>query len=97
MSIKSDDRFDISLFIQNGGLPPSKIKAIRKKYGMTQAVFADLLGVIHVTYCSWELGIRNPSSPALALMKIADKYPEIFLSKKREIIESVMKYFGKYK
>jgi len=92
MTIKTDD-FDISLFIQEKSLNPLKIKTIRKKYGMTQAAFADLLGVVYKTYCSWELGVRRPSSPGYALLQIAEKHPKVFLSKRKEIIEGVMKYF----
>ena len=87
------DNFDIRLFIQEKNLNPSRIKAIRKKYGMTQAAFADLLGVIYKTYCSWELGVRKPSSPGYALLQIAEQHPKVFLNKRKEIIEGVMKYF----
>jgi len=54
---------DISLFMQDGNMNPPRIKKIRNRYGMTQANFADLLGVVHVTYCTWERGIKRPSSP----------------------------------
>lgn len=86
---------DISLFMQDGNMNPPRIKKIRNRYGMTQANFADLLGVVHVTYCTWERGIKRPSSPACSLLQIAEKYPEVFLAKRREIIENVMQFFGK--
>jgi DNA-binding transcriptional regulator YiaG len=88
-----DDDFNISLFIQEKRLSPSQIKATRQKYGMNQLVFADLLGVGYKTYCSWELGARNSSSPAVALMGIADQYPKIFLCKRKDIIEGLNKSF----
>ena len=86
---------DFSLFLQDGSMTPARIKGIRKKFGMTQANFADLLGVVHITYCTWERGLKRPSSPACSLLQIAEKYPEVFLSKRKEIIEGVMKFFGK--
>jgi len=86
---------DFSLFLQDGNMTPSRIKGIRKRFGMTQVVFADLLGVVHITYCTWERGVKRPSSPACALLQIAEKYPEVFLAKRREIIEGVLKFFGK--
>jgi len=73
----------------------SRIKGIRKRFGMTQVVFADLLGVVHITYCTWERGVKRPSSPACSLLQIAEKHPEVFLAKRREIIEGVMQFFGK--
>lgn len=85
--------FDKDIFMQTELITPSRIKAVRKKYGMTQMDFADLLGVKYITYGSWERGDRNPSSPAYALLKIAENYPEIFLANRREIIMSIMKYF----
>ena len=82
-------------FMIDGVMTPSRIKKIRKKYGMRQAAFADLLGVIYDTYSSWERGVRNPSSPSCALLQIAEKHPAIFLQSRKEIIQNVMQYFGK--
>ena len=86
---------DLNLFMINGIMSPLRIKKIRKKYGLTQVDFADTIGVASATYCSWEKGVRKPSSPSCALLQIAEKHPAIFLQSRREIIESVMKYFGK--
>ena len=83
------------LFMMDGVMSPARIKKIRKKYGMLQAEFADLLGVIYATYVSWERGVRNPSSPSCALLQIAEKHPAIFLQSRKEIIQNVMQYFGK--
>jgi DNA-binding transcriptional regulator YiaG len=66
MLIKNSDFFDIDIFLQKENLDRLRIKSIRKTYGMTQVNFADLLGVAYDTYCSWELGVRKPSSPACA-------------------------------
>jgi DNA-binding transcriptional regulator YiaG len=86
---------DYSLFMMNGVMDSNRIKRIRKTYGMRQVEFADLLGVIYTTYISWEKGVRNPSSPSCALLQIAEKHPAIFLQNRKEIVQNVMKYFGK--
>lgn len=57
-------------------LPPQKI---RKKLKLSQASFAVLLGVSTRTLQDWEQGRRQPTGPALALLRIAQRYPEAFL------------------
>ncbi len=86
---------DFDLLMIDGVMSPARIKKIRAKYGMRQAVFADLLGVIYATYSSWERGVRKPSSPSCALLQIAEKHPSIFLQSRNEIIKNIMQYFGK--
>lgn len=56
--------------------PPQKI---RKKLGLSQQGFADRLGVSVRTIQQWEQGRTAPSGPALALLRIADQEPEVFL------------------
>jgi len=85
--------FDSSIFSQLERMSPARIKSIRKKFGFTQANFAEMLGVKYVTYCSWERGVRSPSSPSHALLNIADKHPTVFLENRKEIIVNIMKYF----
>lgn len=92
-NIRSD--LGLELFMMDGLMSATRIKKIRKKYGMNQSDFADLLGVKYPTFCSWEKGVRNPSSPSCALLQIAEKHPAIFLQNRKEIIQNVMKYFGK--
>jgi DNA-binding transcriptional regulator YiaG len=70
-----------------------KIKKIRASYGLTQESFAELLGVKYNTLRSWEGGYRFPSSPAAALLYIADQYPDVFIKNRRKIMKAVKKYF----
>jgi DNA-binding transcriptional regulator YiaG len=58
-------------------LPPNP--AIRKKWGASQAIFADILNVPTKTYISWESGYKNPSGAALKLLMIAKEKPEALL------------------
>ena len=46
------------------------IKKIRNRAGMTQAVFADYLGVSPKTIEAWELGRTHPTGPAHRLLDI---------------------------
>ena len=48
----------------------SDIKTIRKNAGMTQAVFADFMGVSTKTVEAWERGRTHPTGPACRLMNI---------------------------
>ena len=61
-------------------LKPAQIRAIRKKWGVSQAIFADILNVPKKTYISWESGYKNPSGAALKLLMIAKEKPEALLA-----------------
>ncbi len=56
--------------------PAKEIVRIRKSLGVSQAVFARVLGVARDTEISWEQGRRKPSGPALRLLEIAERHPE---------------------
>lgn len=58
---------------------PAQIRAIRKKWGASQAIFAEILNVPMKTYISWESGYKNPSGAALKLLTIAKEKPEALL------------------
>lgn len=51
----------------------------RKKTGLTQACFAELLGVSVRTLQDWEQGRRAPSGAARTLLMIAAKNPKALL------------------
>ena len=52
---------------------------IRKKTGLSQARFAELLGVSVRTLQDWEQGRRAPSGAARTLLLIAARDPKILL------------------
>lgn len=52
-------------------------REIRGKLGMTQQEFAEALGISVKTLRNWEQGRRDPSGPAMRLLRIAEKNPEI--------------------
>ncbi len=54
-------------------------RAIRERLGLTQTQFAAALCISVNTLRNWEQGRRDPSGPAMRLLQIADKHPEIIL------------------
>lgn len=55
------------------------IGSIREKTGLSQARFAQLLGVSVRTLQDWEQGRRAPSGAARTLLIVADKNPRVLL------------------
>src|SRR6266508_6191710 len=58
---------------------PSSPKVIRTRLKLSQSAFAGLMGVSLRTVQDWEQGRRKPSGPAVALLRIAEQKPEVFL------------------
>lgn len=59
---------------------PSSPKVIRRRLKLSQAAFAGLMGVSLRTVQDWEQGRRKPSGPAVALLRIAEQKPDVFLN-----------------
>jgi putative transcriptional regulator len=55
------------------------VTSIREKTGLSQARFAQLLGVSVRTLQDWEQGRRAPSGAAKTLLMVADKNPRALL------------------
>jgi putative transcriptional regulator len=53
------------------------IVALRRFVGLSQARFAEALGISVHTLRNWEQGRRHPEGPALALLRIAARHPRI--------------------
>jgi putative transcriptional regulator len=58
---------------------PAPPQVIRAKLKLSQSAFAGLMGVSLRTVQDWEQGRRKPSGPAVALLRIAEQKPEIFM------------------
>ena len=62
--------------------PPSydaeRVQRVRKRLGLSQAVFAGLVGATPAAVKAWEQGRRNPPGPARRLLEIAERSPEVF-------------------
>lgn len=57
------------------------IKRIREGYNLTQEQFAVMLGISVRTLRNWEQGRRVPVGPAMVLLRVADKHPEVLLDR----------------
>lgn len=54
-------------------------RVIREGMGLTQERFAAALGISVKTLRNWEQGRREPSGPAMRLLQIAARHPEVIL------------------
>ena len=55
---------------------PDEIKGIREKLDVSQAEFAEMIGVSKRTLQEWEQGRCKPTGAALKLLMIARRHPE---------------------
>ena len=55
------------------------VRKIRERLHLSQASFALLIRTSKRTVQDWEQGRRQPTGPARALLRIAEKRPEILL------------------
>ncbi len=58
---------------------PNDVVQARQKTGLSQAQFAEALSISMRTLQEWEQGRRTPSGAAQALIRIAQKYPEVVI------------------
>ncbi len=63
--------------IMRGELQPGDVAALRRFIGLTQARFAEALGISVHTLRNWEQDRRTPEGPALALLRIAARHPSV--------------------
>ena len=56
-----------------------QVASIREKTGLSQARFAQLLGVSVRTLQDWEQGRREPTGAAKTLLRVAVSHPEVLL------------------
>ncbi len=62
----------------------SSVTDVRAKVGVSQSLFAALLGVSVRTLQDWEQGRREPSGAAKTLIQVASAHPEVL----RELLPS---------
>lgn len=61
-------------------MSPAAIARLRRTLKASTPVFAAYLNVTPDTVRSWEKNRRQPSGPALRLLQIAEKRPDILIS-----------------
>ena len=54
-------------------MPPKKIKSLREKSHLSQAVFAAVLNTSVSTVQKWEIGDKRPSGPSLKLLNLIER------------------------
>ena len=59
-------------------LEADEIRAIRDKYNMSRAIFANFLRISTRTLEKWELGTSRPNEQATTLLALTSKYPDMF-------------------
>ena len=59
-------------------LEADEIRAIRNKYNMSRAVFANFLHISTRTLEKWELGTSRPNEQATTLLALTNMYPDMF-------------------
>lgn len=70
--------------IARGEMAPARIyvpssidvRAIRKRYGLSQAAFADRFGFSRAAVRDWEQNRRTPEGPTRAYLIVIDREPE---------------------
>lgn len=65
--------FDTSCLTEVKQLSPREIALVRKRAGVSQAVFAQYLNVSVASVSQWEQGEKKPSGPSLKLLTIVQK------------------------
>jgi putative transcriptional regulator len=58
---------------------------VRRKLGVSQDRFAEILGISAGTLRNWEQKRREPTGAAAVLLRIAEKHPEIVKESGREV------------
>ncbi len=54
-----------------------EIRTLRLRLHLSVGLFAELLGVSEKTVEAWESGHNEPSGPALRLMNMIQRYPDV--------------------
>ena len=65
--------FDVLCLPKVHALSPKKIRALRIRTRMSQAVFAAFLNTSVSTVQKWEIGEKRPSGPSLKLLNIIEQ------------------------
>lgn len=65
--------FDVSCLTTVDKLSAEEIAAVRKKAGVSQAVFARYLNVTVSLVSKWERGEKEPRGPSLKLLALVQK------------------------
>jgi len=82
--VRPENRFPsrtVGLIKQPGRFSPAAIKKLRASLGVSQSLFATMLGVSSVLVESWEQGLREPSPLARRLLDMIAEDPAAWLAR----------------
>lgn len=65
--------FDALCHLDVEEMPPQKVKSLREKAHLSQAVFAAVLNTSLSTVQKWEVGDKKPSGPSLKLLTLIER------------------------
>jgi len=65
--------FDALCHIDVQEMPPQRIRALRERARLSQAVFAAVLNTSVSTVQKWEVGDKKPSGPSLKLLDVLER------------------------
>ncbi|MDR1009533.1 MAG: type II toxin-antitoxin system MqsA family antitoxin [Opitutaceae bacterium] len=60
-------------------IEPDSVAAIRAKLRLSQTEFSNAFGISCATLRNWEQGRRQPTGPARALLRVAQRHPKAVL------------------
>ena len=75
----------VKLNLRPKSMKAPDVKAIRKRLEVSQAVFAEFLGVSPATVRDWEQGNNAPSGPACRIIEEMNREPDAWFNRFREI------------
>ncbi|MBP6104436.1 MAG: helix-turn-helix domain-containing protein [Gammaproteobacteria bacterium] len=67
------EKYDLFCLKKIPNYSPTKIKTLRKRYHLSQAVLAAIINTSLSTVRQWEIGDKHPSGPSMKLLNILDK------------------------
>ena len=78
---KKMDKYNLLCTTTVPDYSPSKIKSLRARHHISQAVLATVINTSLSTVRKWEIGAKHPSGPSLKLLNILDtKGIEVFIN-----------------
>ena len=73
IDMRSMQRYDALCLEPVPEYSSERIRALRKRYQLSQTVFATVLNTSPSTVRQWEIGAKHPSGPSLKLLNLLDK------------------------
>ncbi|MBP8852680.1 MAG: helix-turn-helix domain-containing protein [Moraxellaceae bacterium] len=73
IDLRKMKKYDVLCLATIPAYSAAKIKALRTRNNLSQAVFAAVLNTSASTVRQWEIGDKHPSGPSLKLLDLLDR------------------------